>query len=99
MCASSICSDCQVKRRLSKTDAEVYPVCIHCDFELTNSHQLQLYNEVVVQREELINEVTMLVEQAEQAVDTLTLRKKDAEAELKREQKRMEGDLQNEKNS
>ena len=32
VCAASICSDCQVKRRLSKTDAEVYPVCIQCDF-------------------------------------------------------------------
>ena len=32
VCAVSICSDCQVKRRLSKTDAEVYPVCIQCDF-------------------------------------------------------------------
>ena len=46
-CARSICANCEVKRRLSKTDSETYPVCVHCDFGLTNSDQLRLFSEVV----------------------------------------------------
>lgn len=38
VCGFSICTECSIKRRLSKSDAEVYYVCINCDFELTNSH-------------------------------------------------------------
>ena len=71
-----------MKRRLSKTDAEAYPVCVNCDFSLTNSHQLQLYREVVERREELIDHVSELVEQAEKVTEQLARKKEEKKAEL-----------------
>ena len=94
MCALSICANCQVKRRLSKTDADVHPVCINCDFQLTNSHQLQLFNEVVSKREELISQVQSLVEQGERATELLNKRKEERKSDLQAENKRNEFDLQ-----
>ena len=45
----------------------------------------------------MINEVTALVEQADRAIESLTRNKKEREAELKREEKRMETEIQSER--
>lgn len=94
MCALSICANCQVKRRLSKTDGEVYPVCINCDFQLTNSYQLQMFNEVVAKREDLINQVQILVEQGEKATEHLNKKREERKAQLAAESKQNEVELQ-----
>ena len=65
VCAKSICAPCTVKRRLSKCDGDAYPVCVNCDFSLTNSHQLQLFNEVVARREEFFEYIQDLVDVAD----------------------------------
>ena len=93
MCASSICSNCEVKKRLSKTDSEAYPVCVNCDFELTNSHQLKLYKEVVAQREDLIDQVQTLVEQADLATEQLNRKKEERKEALAKETKRFDQEL------
>lgn len=93
VCAFSICDACEVKRRLSKTDGETYPVCVNCDFNLTNSYQLRLFNEVVAQREELIDQVQSLVEQGELATEQLNRKKEEKKAELQKESKRIDQEL------
>ena len=97
MCAKSICTNCQVKRRLSKTDPDAYPVCVNCDFELTNSHQLQLFREVVNKREELISQVQMLVEQGAKETEYLNRKREERKAELTTETKRIDMELTNDR--
>ena len=64
-CAKSICSDCTIKRRLSKTDPELYYCCVDCDFAITNCHSDALISEIVNSREDLIKKVDKLLAKAE----------------------------------
>ena len=82
VCAASICSDCTVRRRLSKTDGEAYPVCVHCDFELSNNYQLELFNKVVTQREELIDQITGLLGRVEREAQALDQKRESRQKEL-----------------
>ena len=71
----------------------MYPVCVNCDFSLTNSHQLQLYREVVNRREELIEYVSKLVESGERHINELVSRKEERKQDLNRSQKRIDLEL------
>ena len=85
MCAKTICSDCTVKRRLSKTDPEIYPCCVECDFLITNSHSDALLDEIVTSREELIKKVDRLLVKAEKGSQMLTQKKEQRKRELEDE--------------
>ena len=84
-CAKSICSDCTIKRRLSKTDGDLYPCCIECDFAITNSHTDALINEIVSSREDLIKKVEKLLAKAEKGSQLLNEKKDIRKRELEEE--------------
>ena len=84
-CAKSLCSDCTVKRRLSKTDGEVYPCCVECDFAITNCHTDALISEIVSSREDLIKKVEKLLVKAEKGSHLLNEKKEKRKKELEDE--------------
>ena len=84
-CAKSICTDCTVKRRLSKTDGELHPCCIECDFAITNCHTDALISEIVSSREDLIKKVEKLLVKAEKGSQLLNEKKDRRKKELEDE--------------
>ena len=84
-CAKSICTDCTVKRRLAKTDGDLYPCCVECDFQITNCHTEALINEIVSSREDLIKKVEKLLAKAEKGSQRLNEKKDSRKRELEKE--------------
>ena len=80
-----MCSDCTVKRRLSKTDPEIYPCCIDCDFAITNCHSDSLITEIVNSREVLMKKVERLLAKAEKGSQLLNQKKDKRKQELEDE--------------
>ena len=80
-----MCSDCSVKRRLSKTDGDLHPTCVECDFAITNCHSDALIFEIVNSREDLISKVVKLLAKAEKGSAILNEKKNKLKQELETE--------------
>ena len=58
VCAGSVCVNCSCKRRLSRSDPELYYCCNECDFKIVNNHYKRKTDEINNDRDILINEIT-----------------------------------------
>ena len=58
VCAASVCDNCCIKRRLSKSDPELHYCCNDCDFKIVNNHYKSKTEYINIERDQLINEIT-----------------------------------------
>ena len=58
VCASSVCTNCCIKRRLSKSDPELHYCCNDCDFKIANNHYKTKTEYINSERDQLIDEIT-----------------------------------------
>jgi hypothetical protein len=85
-CAKSVCEKCSLKRRLSKTDAELHYTCTQCDFKLTNSHFQKYTTDINNDRDLLINQISEIMLRADPEIRDLQAKVQELTAQIKAEE-------------
>jgi hypothetical protein len=71
VCAASVCDNCSIKRRLSKSDPDLYYCCNECDFKIVNNHYKSKTEYINTERDQLIDEITEFLIKTDSELVTL----------------------------